>query len=633
MDKRGKKITRMTHSKLDGFNSSQIGSIQNLNGTIGGLASAGLSYGLTGEATFNILNISDFGAGASSGLLEMTLSKDRGVITRLGTGGTDLSFGTVSSSLQGIKNLNKNMQITRAANRNNMGNAATALRTQYGFGDEKQLAQLEEILKGRTELKRGNGDGKAQTVTENGKRTVYLNSYKENMTREEQFALGITLGHEAYRDGITGGAQGQFNETAEAVLGHTALAKRMQGDSMYNNMMTGLINTDMNLKNDISAFDYAIAAGDWGAFGSYVGNTYDYSADYWRLKADGSIVFDGSRDLNVEYYDEWGNLRVKKGYITDETGSMSQALAQYVGEERASQILGENWKNGKQYDFQTLKDVLGLSDSEIEKIKKTGKLPRDITLAQKEKLIGEALMKNAGMCWENDKGWLNGGNLKLKMTDDTSMGQVIINKTENGYERFGITAEVLRNPLSYYSTRISPDVKKSFQGLDYITYYKKDLNGNVLDSFTTSGWQTISNGYKTSYDPVGKTEYAYKPYEVYRDDSVDSSSIFNMRVGDFKSPHYEGTIYVISDFTTMGGTSFGPASSTGGRTLVHSDFNYYYNESLNDGVSSFGKVSAACFINSVDAINRMDERFKSYGLPNYPYNIKGSISNRYLRGH
>ena len=212
------------------------------------------------------------------------------------TGGTDLSFGTVSSSLQGIKTLNKNLQITRAANRNNMANAATALRTQYGFGDEKQLAQLEEILKGRTELKRGNGDGKAQTVVENGKRTVYLNSYKENMTREEQFALGITLGHEAYRDGIVGGAQSQFNETAESVLGHTALAKRIQSDSMYNNMMTGLINTDMNLKNDISAFDNAVATGDWGAFGSYVGNNYDYSADYWRVLRNGDLYDDGLDD-------------------------------------------------------------------------------------------------------------------------------------------------------------------------------------------------------------------------------------------------------------------------------------------------------------------------------------------------
>ena len=329
----GRKITRLTQSKLDGFNSNQIGSIQNLNGTIGGLASAGLSYGLTGEATFNILNISDFGAGASSGLLEMALSKDRGVTARLGTGGTALSFGTVTSSLHGIKTLNKNMQITRAADRNNMANAATALRAQYGFGDAKQLAQLEEILNGRTELRSGSGDGKAQTVTENGKRTVYLNSYKENMTREEQFALGITLGHEAYRDGITGGAQDQFNETAEAVLGHTALAKRMQSDSMYNNMMTGLINTDMNLKNDISAFDNAVATGDWGAFGSYVGNNYDYSADYWRVLSDGNIVFDGSKDL----YDENGLLL--KHY--EGSGGYTDSLAKMLGisvEEASSKL-------------------------------------------------------------------------------------------------------------------------------------------------------------------------------------------------------------------------------------------------------------------------------------------------------
>jgi len=303
----GKKITRMTRSKLDGFNSRQIGSIQKLNGTIGGLASAGLSYGLTGETTFNILNISDFGAGASSGLLEMTLSRNRGVTARLGTGGTDLSYGTVSSSLAGIKALNKNIQITRAASRSNMNSAATALRTQYGFGDDKQLAQLEEILKGRTELKRGNGDGRAQTTAENGKRTVYLNSYKDGMAREEQLALGITLGHEAYRDGITGGAQSQFNETAEAVLGHTAIAKRMQSDSIYNDMMAGLINTDINLKNDISVFDNALATGDWGAFGNYVGDNYDYSADYWKLNRDGSLSYDGKANL----YDENGKLIMK----------------------------------------------------------------------------------------------------------------------------------------------------------------------------------------------------------------------------------------------------------------------------------------------------------------------------------
>ena len=349
----GRKITRLTQSKLDGFNSNQIGSIQNLNGTIGGLASAGLSYGLTGEATFNILNISDFGAGASSGLLEMTLSKDRGVAARLGTGGTDLSFGTVASSLQGIKTLNKNLQITRAANRNNMANAATALRTQYGFGDEKQLAQLEEILKGRTELKRGNGDGKAQTVTENGKRTVYLNSYKENMTREEQFALGITLGHEAYRDGITGGAQSQFNETAESVLGHTVMAKRIQSDSMYNDMMTGIINADMNLKNDMTVFDYAIAAGDWGAFGSYVGNTYDYSADYWRVLRNGDLYDDGLDDrVSFEdgsetiYYGKRSKQKTLEKYLDIESGKGYSILMKESG---------YSW-NGKSWEIDEAKN-------------------------------------------------------------------------------------------------------------------------------------------------------------------------------------------------------------------------------------------------------------------------------------
>ncbi|MGN0717535.1 hypothetical protein [Treponema berlinense] len=261
-----------------------------------------------------------------------------------------------------------------------MANAATALRAQYGFGDEKQLAQLEEILKGRTELKRGNGDGKAQTVTENGKRTVYLNSYKENMTREEQFALGITLGHEAYRDGITGGAQNQFNETAESVLGHTALAKRMQGDSMYNNMMTGLINTDINLKNDMTAFDNALTTGDWGAFGNYVGNNYDYSADYWRMTWSGQLLSDGDgwlKDMNGNYIlnengDRIGAEKQESGLLNIMNGTGGQSYASFTDEQKskAQEIMraaglemhsNGQWNNklGKKLDMAKVMELSG----------------------------------------------------------------------------------------------------------------------------------------------------------------------------------------------------------------------------------------------------------------------------------
>lgn len=75
------------------------------------------------------------------------------------------------------------------------------------------------------------------------------------------------------------------------------MAKKMQNDDMYNNIMAGIINNNQNLQNDIAAFDYAATTGDWGAFGGYVGANYDTSADYWKLTVDGNLAFDGKATL------------------------------------------------------------------------------------------------------------------------------------------------------------------------------------------------------------------------------------------------------------------------------------------------------------------------------------------------
>lgn len=290
--------------KVDGFNSSQIGSISSLNSTIGSLASTAVTYGLTGEATFNVLNISDFGAKGSSGLLEVTLGGKKGFSSRIGTGGADVSRGSLMTALAGINNLKMNEKIKKAAANNNMENAATALRMQYGFGDEKQMKQLDDILNGKASIKAGDGKGDAQTIDENGKRVVYLNKYKENMTREEKLAMGITLGHEAYRDGIVGDAQSQFNETVGAVFGHTAMAKRLQNDGAYEKIMKGIVSGNQNLKDDIDVLDYALRTNDWDGYASYVEGTYDSSADYWKLMDDGTIKYNGNYLLR----DEKGNI-------------------------------------------------------------------------------------------------------------------------------------------------------------------------------------------------------------------------------------------------------------------------------------------------------------------------------------
>ena len=320
--KDGKTILNTIHTKVDGFNSSQVGSIVNLNSLVGGLATSALSYGLTGEATFNVLNISNFGAGASCGLLEVSVGNN-GVKTRLGTGGTDVSVGTLLSAISGIKNLGMNEKIKKAAQENNMAQSATALRMLYGFGDDKGLELLDDVLNKKVSLAAGSGPENAQTILENGKRTVYLNGYSNDMTREEQLKLGITLGHEAYRDGVKGSIEKQMAETFSAVAGHTAMIKRVQNDSLYSSVMTGIIESDMNLKNDVTRFDYALKNNDWSSFGEYVLGNYDYSADYWKFTKDGNIVWDGSKNL----YDEDGKLMHE--YKGD--GGSTAALAEGLG--------------------------------------------------------------------------------------------------------------------------------------------------------------------------------------------------------------------------------------------------------------------------------------------------------------
>jgi len=266
-----------------------------------------LEYGLTGKTTLNVLNIADIGINslvnraigntaapqvkASCGLLEVHLDNSRGASFALGTNGTDFSIGTVASAVRGFDALKTNFEINHFTNKNELQNAAIALREQYGFGGKAEKNQLKSILNGKTELKTGSGDGNAQTVRENGKRVVYLNNYSNDMTREEQIKLGITLGHEAYRDGVKGDELTQKIETRNAVAGHTDMMTRMLGDSMYAGTLSSIIAGDTNLQLDLIARKF----GD-DVFNDYVDNCYDSSADYWRVLNNGDLYDDGLDD-------------------------------------------------------------------------------------------------------------------------------------------------------------------------------------------------------------------------------------------------------------------------------------------------------------------------------------------------
>lgn len=530
-----------------------------------------------------------------------------------------------------------NSKIEKAAAENKLKNAATAMRMQYGFGDEVQLKQLDDILNGKTVLGIGNVNGEAQTDMENGKRTVYLNNYKTDMTREEQLAIGIKLGHEAYRDGIVGTKEEQMAETRMAVNGHTDMASKMLGDDMYTKTMTNLIGNNQNLQMDLLAKSF----GD-DVFNRYVDGTYDSSADYWLLKTDGTIVWDGSKDLNVQYYKEDGTTDTKYGHIKDTTGSFSQALLNYVGEERGLQVLskvaGKEISSISDFSDDVIKSVTGMNSDTLEYLKENHPVEyQQIYSANKDKLIAEALMYNQGKSWSS-KGW-SGTFDPLKMSD-YDIGQIVVNKNADGtYDRFGITAEVYRDEMSYLSTRNNTVNYKSVngnQGLDSIYLYKRDLNGNIIDSTIyedfSQGWQTVANGFadpdmKIPAYPIFNIKDGYID-NVYRGSTVVEDQSFNMRFGNFTSDNFGGNTFIINRAQTLSELMAG----NNGLTLYSSDplkghSNYLQGKKVKiPHEDTGGLISAGCFMNKSTKLNDMNNWVMNN--VSYPYDIKAIVKNK-----
>ncbi|MDL2229947.1 hypothetical protein LJC14_06835, partial [Treponema sp. OttesenSCG-928-L16] len=333
-------------SKVLGFNNQNIGDMGNLNNLLGGLAGQGVEYALGGNFTLNVLNLSMFGikgregsnplinsSPISMGLLELRFGRD-GFDMGLGTGGVDASYGTIASAVRGTAAWGTSTWIN-SYTKNNEVNAAVALRAQYGYGDKVQKDQLFDILRGNTTLLGRDSDGfGGQTITENGKRTVYLDGYYDGMSEGEQFALAVLLGHEAYRDGYGTGAN-----TQQAVQAHVEMLKRIQ-DGGENITMNG------NLVSDMAIYDYAKETGNWGVFEAYVREAYDSSADNWQLTNSGKLLFDGKATV---YNHETGEVIISLEELgMSDDNDYATALSRMLGvsTETANKIIQDMFANG-----------------------------------------------------------------------------------------------------------------------------------------------------------------------------------------------------------------------------------------------------------------------------------------------
>jgi hypothetical protein len=148
------------------------------------------------------------------------------------------------------------------------------------------------------------------------------------MTIAERLLLGVNLQHEAYRDTIVDADN--YLETRDAVLSHTEMALRVAGDGLYTGLMLGLIGGNENLQSDLGAYFTAKDRNDMSIFNAYVDNSYDSSADFWRLLGNGDLLNDGYaevRDIN-------GNVLVsleELGMNSNQLGAVDVSLAKMFG--------------------------------------------------------------------------------------------------------------------------------------------------------------------------------------------------------------------------------------------------------------------------------------------------------------
>jgi hypothetical protein len=607
----GEFTTGSLNRPIGGFTGNLYSNGAKLNNLTGGLATQGINYATGGDFVLNVLNTGILPGVNSAGLFEIHFGRD-GIAMKLGTGGVDTSIGALISATKGLEAWRVNSELL-FSKEGAAKKYSSQLRTLYSMGGLYR-GEYENYMAGKTKIAES-GEQATQSVYDpvTGVKTVRLGSGALN--DQSRFGLNVVLSHEANRDGITGDETEQKAETRRAVLGHMATALELL--KTYNG---GL---GMNMTIEALLFSEAQRTGDFSV-ASAIAGSYDSSADYWKLisKADGThgIVWDGKKYLTVEYQNEKGEVIsrvIPAGQEYTSKMGLAESLANAIGFSRAEEILGSSLTNAKLYTFGTLKDVLQLSDVEIERIQQSGVLPPDLTDKQRRALAGEALLYTSGASW-NGSAWINTKGINLRLTGNVVNGFVLAESiAEGGFGYSTVVAYIARNTDSYlgWSYHEKEKFNISKQGLDSIFILKSSLDGRPLRDISLDGFHTVDN---MTTNSEGKN--LNQPYKSRLHGNVQGNTIapgvFNMTYYDTSDYYGEvnginNAVMVINNASTIGGAKINNAGNGGNdklRWLVHSnrelgkdrDYNSYYSD--------------GCFVAPSATLNRMYSYLSSIGL-------------------
>ncbi len=303
------------------------------------LVSTGVQYAAAGQTPVHLLSLADLSGKSewNAGLLELHLGGEAATLN-VGTGGTAIGVGALRRAVEGMEAFSMQQRIrwynalggvAYAGGYTGSRDAGIAMRESYSFGDAAARLQLGRFLGGQDKLRVGYSMGAAgETTIQDRIRTVDLVTLGRTGDIPSQLAAGIVLQHEAYRNGADDGLFGQQAETAAAVLGHMGMALRMAADPQYSESIVSLFAQSPRLRGDVNALAIAQVGDGAVSLLRYAATAYDSSGDYWLLRNDGTLVYDGSGWLR----DQAGNLVTDARGLPIGAGGVETGLLDVLGE-------------------------------------------------------------------------------------------------------------------------------------------------------------------------------------------------------------------------------------------------------------------------------------------------------------
>jgi hypothetical protein len=304
---------------LEGFTGSLYMDGTRLSGFVGGLAGEGINYALGGDFSMNLFNLDLISRrGVKSGLLELHLGRD-GARMNFGTGGADVSLGTLFSAARGMEAWAVNFELL-ASGEEAARTYASQMRTLYS-GSAANRNEYEAILAGRTRIIEDRNAEATRSVYDEGTKIKTITLGANALNDGSRFGLNVYFSHESYRDGKDNGAEMQSLERDNAVTGHMETARQLAASY-------GAGSIDSAMLVEAMLYFYARRQGQTGIQRAIL-ETYDSSADFWRVLKNGDI-FDDGRNGEISFENGQETIITKKS--RGKQGSLEEFLGLAEGQ-------------------------------------------------------------------------------------------------------------------------------------------------------------------------------------------------------------------------------------------------------------------------------------------------------------